>query len=280
MPSYRFAKFEVSTLRHLLRLSMGASLLVGLGEPLLSGLARVLPDRSLQVAVRAWSSLTVRFLGLRIDTEGLEHVTSGPYVVAPLHEGFADALVLSRLEIPLRYVARDELFEWKQLGRFLRVSNQILVDPESPIRSLRSLLVECRRSIGQGKSIVIFPQGSILGIEAAFTTGAFRIADLLGVPVLPVVITGTHRVWEHPYTDRLRFGQRASVHVLPPLAAGEATESMRATERRMKRIALSDDTEPPRRFNPHRDGFWDGYRYEIDPDFPDVRDIVSSHRTR
>ncbi len=279
MVKYRFAKFEVTTVRQLVRVSLGASLLVGLGEPVLSALARGISRPRLQKAARKWSSLVIRYLGLTIDLEGEEHIDpEKSYVVAPLHEGFADALVLSRLPMELRYVAREELFGWRRLGRFLSASDQILIRPEVPLGGLRHLIAEGRKTIDRGGSVVIFPQGSILGVEAAFTPGAFRLADLLGVPLLPIVITGTHRVWEHPYSDRLRFGQRASMRVLPPVPIGEATESMRDTEREMKRIALSDETEPPRRFDPHRDGFWDGYRYEIDPDFPQLRETVARHR--
>ncbi|KKN84868.1 hypothetical protein LCGC14_0285340 [marine sediment metagenome] len=34
----------------------------------------------------------------------------------------------------------------------------------------------------------------------------------------------------------------------------------------------------PRHFDPDRDGWWDGYRYEIDPDYPDLAKRVAEHR--
>jgi 1-acyl-sn-glycerol-3-phosphate acyltransferase len=34
----------------------------------------------------------------------------------------------------------------------------------------------------------------------------------------------------------------------------------------------------PRRFVPARDGYWDGYAYEIDPAFPALRAEVERHR--
>lgn len=280
MGSRRFARFEVSDTRELIKTAVGASLLVGAAEPILSVLARTIPRNDTQRLLRAWATAVIRFLDIEINVAGVREIDPGQqYVVAPLHEGFADALALSRLPIDLRYVARDELFEWRRLGRFLEASDQIMVKPEHPVAGLRGLLDECRRTFARGQSVVIFPQGSILGVEAAFTSGAFRLADRLGVPLLPVVITGTHRVWEHPYSDRLRFGQRVSMRALAPLPIGRATEMARETERRMKRIALSDDTAPARRFDPLQDGFWDGYRYEIDPDFPEVAALVERHRS-
>jgi 1-acyl-sn-glycerol-3-phosphate acyltransferase len=46
----------------------------------------------------------------------------------------------------------------------------------------------------------------------------------------------------------------------------------------MKQMALSGSVASPRRFDPERDGFWDGYRYEIDPRFPKVLHVVERHR--
>ena len=48
-------------------------------------------------------------------------------------------------------------------------------------------------------------------------------------------------------------------------------------ERRMKQVALASAI-PPRRFDPGRDGYWDGYRYEIDPAFPELAQRVAGHR--
>ena len=35
---------------------------------------------------------------------------------------------------------------------------------------------------------------------------------------------------------------------------------------------------PPRRFVPARDGYWDGYAYAIDPDFPELAMEIARHR--
>ena len=45
----------------------------------------------------------------------------------------------------------------------------------------------------------------------------------------------------------------------------------------MKQLALASAT-PPRHFDPIRDGYWDDYRYEIDPTFPDLAQRIASHR--
>ena len=110
------------------------------------------------------------------------------------------------------------------------------------------------------------------------TKGAFRLAERFDRPLLPVVITGTHRVWEHPYSPTLRYGQRVSMQVLPPVPGSLAVASKDQISTEMKQAALAPGMAPVRRFDPERDGYWDGYPYEIDPDFPEIADLVVQHR--
>ena len=279
MASYAVGPFRVEGTTNRVRTVLGATILIGLGEMVLSALAKWTTGKTLHRAIGLWARLTSRFLGLHLEVRGLEHIDrSEIYIVAPLHEGFADPLLLARLPINLRYLVRDELFDWDHLGRFLRTSGQIEVATDPEARDLRTLMRECRSSIEQGESLVVFPQGSILGIEVAFTRGAFVLADRLSLPLLPVVITGTHRVWEHPYSPTLRYGQQASIRVLAPIEVGQAQASMSGVETEMKDIALDNKLAPVRHFDPERDGYWDDYTYEIDARFPKVAATVNSHR--
>ncbi len=116
MARHRFARFELDSWPDLAKTVLGATSLIGVGEPILSGLAKTIPRAALQRAVRAWATATIRFLDLTIEVTGIDQIDpSKAYVVAPLHEGFADVLALSRLPLDLRYVARDELSNWRWL---------------------------------------------------------------------------------------------------------------------------------------------------------------------
>ncbi|MGH8936340.1 MAG: lysophospholipid acyltransferase family protein [Acidimicrobiia bacterium] len=226
---------------------------------------------------RWWARRVVRFLRIGLEIEGLQHVDrKASYVVVSLHEGFADALALLHLPLDLVFVARDELFEWPLLGGYLRDSNQVIISTPDSRRGYREMLRRGREVSAAGESLVVFAQGSILGIEVALQPGALRLARSLGLPVLPVVLTGSHRVWEYPYTARLRYGCRMSMQVLPPVIA----EDLEAGELqdRMKAQALDGRMAPPRRFDPDLDGYWDGYPYQIDPAFPDLFERVARHR--
>jgi 1-acyl-sn-glycerol-3-phosphate acyltransferase len=193
--------------------------------------------------------------------------------------------VLALLHLPLRmrFVIRDEIFGWPILGPYLRATEQIEVCPERGAASYRRVVREARAIAAGGESVVIFPQGTVLGIESAFRPGAFALARAIGAPILPVAITGSHRVWEHPYSPRLRYGQRVSLRVLEPLTVGRLDDPYAVcaeTERRLKAVALGGAMAPPRRFVPARDGYWDGYAYEIDPAFPELAAEIAGRRAR
>lgn len=223
--------------------------------------------------------MTSRFLRLGVDSSGLDHIDPDEqYVVMALHEGFVDAVLLLGLPLDLRFTVRDELYEWRHLGRYLRRSGQLVIPTGSTIAALRHLYREAAKTFRRGESLVVFPQGSILGIETAFLPGAFRVAERFDRPVLPVVIAGTHRVWEYPYSPTLRYGQSVSFRVLEPVPGPEAASRARLIEREMKSVALGAGMAPVRRFLPERDGWWDGYGYEIDPDFPTLAAAVAAHR--
>jgi len=224
-----------------------------------------------------WARRAARLLGMRLQVDGLENIDpSERYVIAPLHEGFADAIALLHLPLTMRFVARTELLDWSVLGSALRAGRHIVVEPERPVSAYRELL-RGSKSVMATDSLVMFPQGTILGIESAFTAGAFHVAKALGRPLLPIAITGSHRVWEHPFSPVVRFGQSVSLQVLPAVPPDRTVPEMREIERRVKRVAL-EATPRPRRYEPDRDGWWDGYRYEIDPDFGELADRVAAHR--
>ncbi|UBV44586.1 hypothetical protein LAJ19_17595 (plasmid) [Deinococcus taeanensis] len=123
----------------------------------------------------------------------------------------------------------------------------------------------------------------MLGLETDFQQGAFALARHLNLPVLPVVLTGAHRVWEHPFSPALRYGQPVGLRVLPALTRSEvqrcAPETLRVqVRRRMKAAALDGRLPAPRRYDPERDGYWHGFHFSIDPDFPQVQALVAAHR--
>lgn len=261
-----------------------------LGRPLLwwslraaSRLPAHLTPAQRQRVQRRLADRFLRHLDVRLQVRGAEHIGAGPYLVAPLHEGIADVLCLLRLPLPLRFVARREIFGWPAIGPALEGLGHVSINPEHPLGGFRGLWRSAETILGGGESLVVFPQGTVAGIESDFQRGVFEVARRVGVPVLPVAVTGTHRVWEHPFSPTLRYGQAVTVQVLPAIPAAEVRagplDALRVrTRRALKAAALAPGMPPARSFDPERDGYWDGYRLDIDPDFPELARRMAEHR--
>lgn len=220
---------------------------------------------------------------MRLDITGLEYAHGGPYVLASLHEGIADPLCLLQLPLPMRFVARREIFGWPGIGPAITRLGHVSINPEHSMGGFRDLWRGAERILAGGESLVVFPQGAIAGIQSDFHRGVFEVARRVNAPVLPVAITGTHRVWEHPFAPTLCYGQRVSLRVLLPISAAEvqaaSLDHLRVrTRRAMKAAALAPGAAPARLFDPDRDGYWDGYQLDIDPDFPDLARQMAEHR--
>ncbi|MCP3976621.1 MAG: 1-acyl-sn-glycerol-3-phosphate acyltransferase [bacterium] len=271
------ANLAAESLRDALRLAVPAHRL--LAKHRFQRLGRTNSQSERDFLIRSWGSQVLKTLDVRVDLSGLEHVDPcGPYLVLPLHEGLVDVPLLLRLPLPMTFVARADLANQKPLDRMLEPSGQILINPEAP-SALRVLLREAVRLQAVGRSVVVFPQGSVLGIETAFQQGACAVAERLGLDVLPVVIAGSHRVWDYPFSPVMRRQVPVHMRVLAPRPIANSGE-FRALEREMKHLALSNTVAAVRHYVPERDGYWDDDRFDIDPDFADLHAEVASHRNR
>jgi 1-acyl-sn-glycerol-3-phosphate acyltransferase len=271
--------FEADGRRHRVRTCVWSSVLVPGAFSVGTVLAPFASPRAVARGERLWARAVLAALGVDARVDGIELIdASTPYVVLPLHESFVDVPLLLRLPIPMTFVVREEIFGFPHIGPYLSATHQIPIGETPSVADLRRLLAAASDTAAQGTSVVVFPQGSILGIETAFQRGATWFAHQIGLPVLPVVITGTHRVWEYPYSQTLRLGQPIRMKVLEPIPSADVTpDRMRAIERTMKEVALASPVQP-RRYVPQRDGWWDGYRFRIDPDFPEVFAAVAERR--
>ncbi|MGB9357552.1 MAG: lysophospholipid acyltransferase family protein [Acidimicrobiia bacterium] len=217
-------------------------------------------------------------LDIRVTWSGFEAVEPDRrFVMLALHENFVDVPLLAAFPLDVRSTAREELFKHQDIGTLLRASHHISIPEKRSASSVKPLVEQLRAAVAAGDSTVVFPQGSLLGIDIAFQPGAWRLARMLALAVLPVAISGTHRVWGHPLNDEVHLGREVFVSVLPPIEpSGWSADRARATERLLKQSAIS--TGVARRFEPHRDGWRDDYAFEIDPDLDQPKSEIDTHR--
>jgi 1-acyl-sn-glycerol-3-phosphate acyltransferase len=124
--------------------------------------------------------------------EGSWPAGGGPFVVVANHQSLLDIVLLSRLPHEMKWVIKEELLRIPWVGWMLRLTGDIAVkrgDPESG----GVAVIRARAYLDRGMNVMIFPEGtrSRDARLLPFKMGAFRLAIDAGVPVLPVVVTGT-----------------------------------------------------------------------------------------
>lgn len=115
-----------------------------------------------------------------------------PYVVVSNHESFSDILLLSFLPWEMKWLSKAEIMRIPVLGWTMRLAGDIPIW-RGKVDSARDAMAQALEVLKGRVSVMIFPEGtrSPNGEMLPFKDGAFRLAIQAGVPVLPLVVTGT-----------------------------------------------------------------------------------------
>lgn len=157
---------------------------------------------------------TIAFDGLE-RLRGLE----GPLLIVANHVSNADAPLIGSFLTPvlgrrIHWLGKAEAVRWPLIGPML-VRNGVLFIQRgaTDIEGFRA----ARRLLDEGHILCIFPEGtrSPTGALQAAKDGTTILAQRTGVPIVPVGLVGTHRMWPRGRTLPRR-GAHVAVRVGPP----------------------------------------------------------------
>jgi 1-acyl-sn-glycerol-3-phosphate acyltransferase len=169
-----------------------------------------------------WSKGLLRAARVNVLTVGREHITPGEsYVIMSNHQSHFDVpVIFQALGIPVRMVAKKELFRIPIMGPAMRYSGFVEVDRARRTRAMRSLTAARDRLQQDRTSVWIAPEGtrSTTGELGRFKRGGFQLAIDAGLRILPVIVEGSCRI--HRAGDRrVHKDQTVHVTVRPPIDA-------------------------------------------------------------
>lgn len=183
-----------------------------------------------------------RALDLRIDIAGREHVPpTGGAVVVINHTGYLDFALAA---FPfwrehgrfVRFMAKQEVFTHRVTGPLMRAMHHIPVDRAAGAGAFR-LSVEALRA---GELVGIFPEATISRSFClkGFKSGATRMACSAGVPVIPVTLWGSQRVWTKDRKPTIRAARYIpiSITIGAPLQLGRGPAADTALVEVMNRL--------------------------------------------
>ena len=138
----------------------------------------------------------VRAVGVKVRVEGRQRVPAGACLFVANHTSSADApAVVGAIPRRIAILLKESLFKWPIAGQAFTLARFIPVnrdDRDSAIASVEKATESLRR----GQSFLIYPEGtrSPDGRLQTFKKGAVVMAIKAGVPIVPVVCSGAHRV--------------------------------------------------------------------------------------
>ena len=197
--------------------------------PLAVGCAALFGPRAASVFGVVWARLNSLVTPILVRVTGRENVDKKQsYVIASNHQSQYDIFVLyGWLGIDFKWVMKQELRKVPALGIACEKIGHIFIDRSNTAAALKSL-EEAKSKVVDGTSVIFFPEGtrSRDGNLGKFKKGAFRMALDLGIPILPVTISGTRSILPTKSIDL--FPGRASMTIHPPVdLAGYDTGNLR-----------------------------------------------------
>jgi 1-acyl-sn-glycerol-3-phosphate acyltransferase len=178
---------------------------------------------------RFWSKRLILPLAARVKITGLEHIPKKqPVIFMPNHQSYFDIpALIGYIPGTYRFIVKKEYYKIPVLGPYTKHSGHLSVDREAGTEAHKTL-EEAKEMIKNGKSIIIFPEGtrSQTGALGKFKRGGFAVAFASGAPIIPVAITGSYSLLDKgiplvtPGTINIKIGK--PIH----LKAGEVTREI------------------------------------------------------
>lgn len=163
-----------------------------------------------------WLRLTCR---LTHRVRGLENLPAGPVIIACKHQSSWETLAFSRIFPRSATVLKRELLFIPIVGWAMARVGNIAVERGEGARALRGLVRQAKQTLAEGRSILIFPEGTRVapGAEKPYQVGTAALYRQLGVPVVPVALNSGVFWGRRKF---IKWPGIIDVEVLPPIPPG------------------------------------------------------------
>lgn len=193
-------------------------------------------------AIRAVAGPLARLM-FRFNVEGREHIPrGGPYIVIANHLGWADwlsILLLFPVEPRIHFLGDPEGLVRRPVEWYLVRATGGYVPVDKSQHGDMALYRHVYRCLEAGGAIAIFPEGAYgtgEGELLPFKKGFAHFAIRAGVPVVPVGLAGTQRIW---------LGKRLRMRIGEPIRPyGETPEELTARAERSVRELMPAYADP------------------------------------
>ncbi len=170
-------------------------------------------------------------------TQGLENIPdAGGAVIAITHFGYLEFALVEWVtwhhnRRRIRFMAKKSVFDGWPVGAFMRGMKHIPVDRAAG----KAAYAEAVRALQRGELVGVFPEATV---SRAFEvqplkTGAVRLAQEAGVPLIPVAVWGGQRLLAKRQKQKFfhRFGVPVHFSIGAPIRIVDSEDARVATDR-------------------------------------------------
>ncbi|MFE7233576.1 lysophospholipid acyltransferase family protein [Streptomyces sp. NPDC002405] len=162
---------------------------------------------------------------LKIDCRGSENIPrTGGAVLVSNHISYLDFVFNGLAALPqkrlVRFMAKESVFRHRISGPLMRGMKHIPVDRANGEAAYARAL----DSLRSGELVGVFPEATISESFTlkSFKSGAARLAQEAGVPMIPMAVWGTQRLWTKGHPRNFKRS-----HIPITIRVGEAMEASR-----------------------------------------------------
>src|ERR1043166_9050627 len=177
--------------------------------------------------------------GLEVKGDAVLKTLKPPYLLCPNHQSYIDPFLVGSI-LPwdvlkqIIHVGASEYFTGTKMSplaaQFIKV---VPIDLDvNLVHAMRAAAEVLRR----GKILGVFPEGrrSFDGELGIFKKGAAILATQLNVPIVPVALDGTYRIWPR---NSLRLGMaKLRISIGEPMEVGHLTSDTMSDEAKYARV--------------------------------------------
>lgn len=159
---------------------------------------------------------------LKRTIDGVENIEKDKsYVMVMNHNSGVDIFAAYKIPLNFRWVSKREVFRVPFMGPLLTIHGDIPIERGNPSEALAKVLSLGKLWLGRGASVAIFPEGtrSKTGEINRFKMGAFNLAKEANVEILPIVMTGTNKMFRKGWL--MNWRNRVAIRVMKPIPVEE-----------------------------------------------------------
>ena len=139
------------------------------------------------------------------------------YVMVLNHNSGVDIFAAYKIPLNFRWVSKREVFRVPFMGPLLTIHGDIPIERGNPTEAMTKVLSLGKLWLNRGASVAIFPEGtrSKTGEINRFKMGAFNLAKEAEVEILPIVMTGTNKMFRKGWV--MNWTNHVAIRVLKPI---------------------------------------------------------------